>query len=86
MNLHQILARLNASRVRATYGAVAGVLGVPARGLGRHLGPRRPLASWVVSRRTLRPSGYGCGEIHPELTRSDRVICSPAELSRFLAC
>lgn len=78
-----VLLRLEQARQRATYGAVAGVLGVPAMFLmnGR---PRDPLHSWVVSKRHGTPTGYAPEQHHPELFRHDRVIETAAALERFL--
>jgi len=42
--LDEILAFLNDEQVRATYGAVAEVLGVIPRSMGARLGTKRPLA------------------------------------------
>ena len=46
-----ILDALNREKIRATYGAVADVLGIPAGSVGQILGMRRPEASWVVEGR-----------------------------------
>ena len=48
----EILEFLNRHRVRATYGAVADLLGVLPRGVGAMLGEKRPEASWVVNAQT----------------------------------
>ena len=79
-----ILDHLNRDRIRCTYGAFAGVLGVPARSVGRHLGARRPYASWVVNRRTGEPTGYAGHEKHPALRRTRHVIETEDELRRRL--
>ena len=83
-SVEQILEALQASRVRATYGAVAGVLGVPAVAVGRMLGEKRPLASWVVSKSTGLPSGYSAVESHSALTSNPRILETAEELSDFL--
>jgi len=80
----EILACLNRRKIRATDQAVAGLLGIPARNVGRILGARRPAASWVVSAATLRPADYSTEETHPELTRSGTVIESAEELKQFI--
>jgi hypothetical protein len=49
VSLDEILQFLNHDKVRATYGAVAEVLGVIPRSMGARLGTRRPEASWIVS-------------------------------------
>ncbi|CAN5401257.1 hypothetical protein BH09GEM1_BH09GEM1_34620 [soil metagenome] len=82
--LDQILDALNANRQRATYGAVAAVLGAAPRTLmsGRDRDQRH---SWVVSRKTGQPTGYEPDQIHPELEVAPRVIESRDELDKWLA-
>ena len=53
-----VLAFLNHKKRRCTFGALAGVLGVPAQSVGQYLGSRRPYASWVVNKKTGYPTGY----------------------------
>ena len=84
MNLLAILIRLQSQKTCATYGAVAGVAGGTAVGLGRRLGLRRPLASWVVNAKTKRPTGYAPHQIHPACDPSRRLIRTAPELWRFL--
>jgi hypothetical protein len=81
--LTHVLLALDAARTRATYGAVAGHLGVPAMFLmnGR---PRDPLHSWVVSKKDGRPTGYPEELWHADLLQNDRVIDSTAGLAAFL--
>lgn len=57
MSLEDIVRKLNNYKQRATYGAIAGILNVPARSLmdGR---PRTPIYSWVVAASDGRPTGY----------------------------
>lgn len=81
--IEEILSVLNRERVRATYGAVADVIGVSPRSLSRLLGERRPEASWVVAKRTLRPTGYADAQIHPDVAGS-RLISSGDELRLLL--
>ncbi|SON50106.1 hypothetical protein [Vibrio tapetis] len=55
----KILGYLNEIEVRATYGAVAEVLGVLPRSVGQQfLGEKRPYASWVVREDTGLPTDY----------------------------
>ena len=88
--LTQILKALNGRKQRATYGAVAGVLGVANQDLGNHLGPRRPWASWVVRAeggkggKPGQPTGYEDWQKHPALTRHAKVLCRADELRAFL--
>ncbi len=82
-DLMRILVALEAGRRRATYGAVAGLLGVPAMFLmnGR---PRDPLHSWVVSKRTAMPTGYAPDQQHSDLLRHDHVLQTSDELTAYL--
>lgn len=74
--LDEIIEILNKYQQRATYGAVAGVLGRPPRGLmtGRDICEKN---SWVVARRTNNrtgarrgwPTGYKDKQIHRECKR-----------------
>ena len=82
--LDQILDALNAQRQRATYGAVAAVIGAAPRTLmsGRDRDQRH---SWVVSRKTGQPTGYEGDQIHPELLAVPHVIESRDELTQWLS-
>lgn len=84
-SVEELLTKLQHNRTRATYGAVGGLLGVPAISVGKKLGSKRPLASWVVSKSTGMPSGYTESECHPQLTSKQEIIDSPEVLARFLA-
>ncbi len=91
MDLDNIVAKLNERKQRATYGAVAGLVGVLPRGLmaGR---PRNHKYSWVVAATGGRrgwPTGYTSDQIHPDCLRQicDRlvnVIEDSATLRRWL--
>lgn len=82
--LDQILDALNAHRQRATYGAVAAVIGAAPRTLmsGRDRDQRH---SWVVSRKTGQPTGYEPDQIHPELQLVPHVIEAREELDKWLS-
>jgi alkylated DNA nucleotide flippase Atl1 len=82
--MDQILDTLDQARQRATYGAVAALLGTAPRTLmsGRERDHRH---SWVVSRKSGQPTGYEPGQTHPELLRSERVIETREELEGWLA-
>ncbi|HVW08027.1 MAG TPA: hypothetical protein VHC90_05565 [Bryobacteraceae bacterium] len=69
--LPKIAALLNQHHQRATYGAVAGVLGVLPRGAmqGRS---KSPEYSWIVAAGNGIPTGYENGQIHPECLRQIR--------------
>lgn len=79
-----ILAYLNRARVRCTYEAAAGVMGVPVRSVGQHLGDRRREASWVVKKDTGEPQGYADHDKHPELYCRSHVIKTEEELRRCM--
>lgn len=81
--MDQIIDVLDHARQRATYGAVAALLGRAPRTLmkGRDRDSRH---SWVVSSKNGEPTGYGAELLHPELKRSDRVIESREELEKWL--
>jgi hypothetical protein len=68
---------------RATYGAVAAVLGRTPRNVmqGR---PRNWLHSWVVNQETGRPSEYPDGMIHPALEERLEIISSEEDLTTWL--
>jgi len=80
-SLQEILLFLNDQQVRATYGAVADVLGVIPLSMGALLGPRSPEASWIVSAETGLPTGYAQGEMHTELLRKNDIITSGIALT-----
>jgi hypothetical protein len=79
--LDEVLTFLNAEEIRATYGAVAEVVGVVPRALGGQLGPRRPEASWVVSADNELPTDYDPSEWHAALLSRGEVIRSGRELT-----
>lgn len=78
--LDEVLTFLNDEEIRATYGAVAGVLGVAPVGIGQLLGTRRPEASWIVGADTSLPAGYEQSEWHPSLLRRAEFIRTAHEL------
>ena len=67
----EVLEVLNHYRVRATYGAVAGVLGCHWRQVGPRLGEARPLSSWVVLQDGGMPSPRQFPDDKPELRHPD---------------
>jgi hypothetical protein len=95
LSLEGIVHQLDAHKQRATYGSVAELVGVLARGLmsGRLKTPRY---SWVVaatsgagSRRGF-PTGYSVNQIHPDCYRqicegNDNVIDSADLLRDWLS-
>ena len=72
-NLDDIVSKLDERKQRATYGAVAGILGVIPRWLmaGRQ---RNPKYSWVVVATGPQrgwPTGYRNDQIHPDCLTAD---------------
>jgi hypothetical protein len=83
-SLDEIIRFLNDEQVRATYGAVAELVGGIAQGIGARLGPRRAEASWVVNAESGVPTGYRVEERHPALLSKTDIITSGSELDRRL--
>ncbi len=85
VSLDEILEFLNHERVRATYAAVAEVLGVIPRSMGARLGTRRPEASWIVNAFNGLPTDYGEDEWHPDLLSQAEIISSGRVLALRLS-
>jgi hypothetical protein len=83
IDLDLVLAALNQHQQRATYGAVAALVGQTPRTLMRTR-PRERANSWVVSKTTGKPTGYGDGDVHPELTANAQVLQTEDELAAWL--
>ena len=83
MTLESIVDLLQRKNIRATYGAVAGVLGGIALGVmaGRENSHRN---SWIVSEATGHPTGYRPDQMHPNLLRLPIVLKTGPKLQRFL--
>lgn len=71
MSLDYIADQLNKRKQRATYGAVADLVGGLPRGLmnGRE---KCHSYSWIVAKNTGAPTGYTEGQIHPDCLRQIR--------------
>lgn len=82
--LDAILDQLQHFEQRATYGAVAELVGGIAQGVmqGR---PKTPRHSWVVSKATGLPTGYREHEAAPTLRRRSQLIATGRELRAWLA-
>jgi len=85
VSLEDIIRFLNDEQVRATYGAVAEVLGVVSRSMGARLGPRRPEASWIVNAYNGLPTDYSQDEWHARLLDNADVISSGRMLALRLS-
>ena len=83
LSLDQIIDLLDQRGQRATYGAVARLVGHTPRSLlkGRDRGRRY---SWIVNRESGLPTGYTDEQIDPRLRESGPVISDDAELRRWL--
>ncbi len=82
--MDQILEALNDARQRATYGAVATVVGSSPRALmaGRQRNQRH---SWVVNLKTGLPTDYADELMHPALVSNDTIIKTKEDLVSWLA-
>jgi hypothetical protein len=83
-DLDSILLRLERHRQRATFGAVAGLLGRDPLTLFNDY-PRSPRTSWVVGKSTGKPTGQSGTDLHPDLLKNPHVISGSAELKTWLA-
>jgi hypothetical protein len=83
ITLDQVLDALDRNHQRATYGAVAAVLGDAPRTLmkGRARDQRH---SWVVSSQNNEPTGYTPDQTHPALREHEQVLKTKDELERWL--
>jgi len=84
LSLDQIVDLLDQHAQRATYGAVARLVGHSPRSLlkGRDRGRKY---SWIVNRDTGLPTGYTPEQIDPRLPDSGPVLGTDAELQAWLA-
>jgi hypothetical protein len=82
LTLDEVVRFLNSEQIRATYRAVAEVVGGIPQGVGGRLGTRRPEGSWVVNAKSGLPSGYSIEQCHPALLLKSQVISTGAELTR----
>ena len=81
--LKEIVAVLSKHAQRATYGAVGGLVHLPARSVmfGQ---PKTHANSYVVAVKSRMPTGYSSAERHPNLASLANVISSPATLATWL--
>lgn len=78
-----IVETLNQHHQRATYGAVAGLLGkVPRSVMSGY--PRDWKHSWVVNQADGAPTDYPAPKVHPALYERPRVLTSAEELAAWL--
>jgi hypothetical protein len=85
LDIEDVLSRLERHRQRATYAAVAGVVGRHYRNV-MHDQTKSFRNSFVVNKGIKLPTGYGPHDWHPELlTNGNGVIATPKELRKWLA-
>ena len=82
-DLDGILSALNQHQQRATYSAVAALVGESPR-LLMHGRTREQGNSWIVSKNTGRPTGYSDADIHPRLTANETILATREELEGWL--
>jgi hypothetical protein len=83
MTLDQIIDALDRTHQRATYGAVASLLGEAPRTLMK--GHERDLRhSWIVNAKTGEPTGYEPDLLHTDLREHDEVLETKEALVRWL--
>ncbi len=82
--IEEILDFCNRNKIRVTYGAAAGISKVEPIGIGQYLGAKRPEASWVVSAKDEKPTGYDAIHRHKELFKRKYVIKTTEKLREAL--
>ena len=82
-SLEDVVAFLNRRELRATYGAVAEVVGGAATFLMSGI-PRAPRYSWIVNQKTLLPTGYSEEDYHPALTKKSLVLKTGTQLRDWM--
>jgi hypothetical protein len=83
MDVNSIVKVLNKHHQRATYGAIAGLLGKSAQSLMKPY-PQQRLYSWVVNKRTKQPTGYPPHMKHPHLEECKTVLDTTEKLRKWL--
>jgi hypothetical protein len=83
MNLSSLLANLHKHGQRATYGAVAGVVGGAPRSV-MHGQLKAPENCWVVAKKDGKPTGYSLDEYDRRLLSSPKPIETPQALIEWL--
>ena len=81
--LDGIVEQLAQHHQRATYGAVAALLGRPPRSLMQGRG-RAPQFCWIVSAGTRMPTGYAPEERDPRLEERPEVLANEESLRAWL--
>lgn len=82
-HLASVIAVLERRSQRATYGAVGGIVDLPAQSV-MHGEAKSHRNSWVVSAKSGVPSGYTKDEWSPALKKNHEIIRSQAALAEWL--
>ena len=82
-NVESISQVLNRRKIRATYGAVAALIGCIPRNVMNGL-PVSHENSWVVCSRTGLPNGYSAADLHPDLIKLPIIVRDPRRLRMIL--
>jgi len=82
-NVTSIVKVLNRKKFRATYGAVAKIVGCNARSVMKGL-PNSYEYSWVVRGDNNLPTGYRPEDLHPDLLKIPAVVRDSKQLRRLL--
>ena len=82
-SLESILELLQRHHQRATYGAVAALVGRTPQNVMQGC-PRNRLHSWVVNKETGIPTKYPAEMIHPALKERDEILSSDQGLAAWL--
>ena len=82
-SLKHTLELLHRHHQRATYGALAEVIGRTPQTVLQGC-PRNWLHSWVVNQQTGEPSGFPSGKIHPALTEHAEILRTGEALAAWL--
>jgi alkylated DNA nucleotide flippase Atl1 len=77
-----LVAALAKHSQKATYTAVAGVVGLPARTVMNAL-LKDPQGEWVVAKVSHQPTGYTTNQLHPQLKANSSVISSAVVLASW---
>jgi len=83
MDLSSVLDRLHKYGQKATYSAVGGIVGSPARSV-MHGQPKSHRNTWVVAKKDRQPTGYTSAERDPRLQPAANPLASPEELLTWL--
>jgi alkylated DNA nucleotide flippase Atl1 len=81
-NTRNLVAALAKHSQKATYAAVAGVVGLPARTVMNAL-LKDPQGEWVVAKQSHQPTGYSTNQLRPQLKSNSLVISSAAALTSW---